>query len=246
MSEASRLTGVALAVLALLVASGCATDNGDSDTDTGSDGLPGLPAMSLTELEPSCDMFLEEQLRDFFGYVEWSYPPVESPYGSGTSPSAITCEGTVVWPEFELSSGRTNAAEASLFTYLWPLEPVDEASKTFQARVEFMVDYDEGQGRTEFFAEESPEGAWDQANLYAHGDDHDWYLLFLQQDDFVLEISFRHEQDPGERRADLSQGAAAGEWSVFDFDRESASQFLIEDYMPAVHENFLTLLDRTE
>ncbi|QSB05875.1 hypothetical protein [Natronoglycomyces albus] len=248
MRNASRLSTIALLTSALLVATACATDNGNNanGNDDSGDDLPGLPAMALTDLDASCDMFLEEKAEDFFGYVDRPNPPVQSPYGSGISPHSISCEGSIHWAEYEFSPGRTSTPKGNLWLTVYPTESIAEAEETYAGRLEFVADRDKENHGEDFFVEENPEGPWDQAYHYAYENRGDRYYFFFQTDDFVVELSFNHGQDPSEESSDLSQGAGPGEWSVFDFDRDSASAFLIEDYMPAVHENFLSLLERTE
>ncbi|QSB05289.1 hypothetical protein [Natronoglycomyces albus] len=245
MNSSLRLAGTALAGTALLLGTACGSDSTNGNDDNGDD-LPGLPAMALTDLEASCDMFLEEMAEAFFGYVDRPNPPVESPYGSGISPHSISCEGTVLWPEYEFSPGRTSTPRGTLLVEIYPTESIAEAEETYAGRLEFVADRDKENHGEDFFFEDHPTGPWDQAYHYAYEDRTDWYAFFAQTDDFVIELHFYHGQDPSEESSDLSQGAGPGEWSVFDFDRDSVSAFLIEDYMPAVHQNFLNLLDRTE
>lgn len=228
--------------LALLV-SACNSDSNGSDNDENGNGHDGegIPAADMADWDVDCDWFFLDDLQDFLGYESYAGDEyIESPYGAGTSLNALTCTGMVEWPEYEAPDGRTQFEDATFYYHAYPADDSDMADEHYQERLEHDRNFN---SQHELVADGELDGQWSQSIYEIYEEDHaDAYFALIQDDDFTLEFHIRIPTPSLEiwDESDLVQG----EWDGYDFDREGAIEFLVEEQMPKIHGQFLTLLER--
>lgn len=90
----------------------------------------------------------------------------------------------------------------------------------------------------------SVDGDWIQSHYFVADKINDVYFVALQDEDFVIELSLDIPADPTDHYDD--DELVPGEWSGYEFDRESAAQFLFEEHAPQVHEQFQSLMEQAK
>lgn len=249
------ITATAALSAGLLVLAGCQSDTGtingddeDGNNESTPEEIPGLPSSAIEDWEGACETLNVDDVQEFFDTDDWrGDSPLDHAVGEGTLSHALSCDGLINWPEFTYPSGREDNPSGQFRVLLIPLDAESHDMEEAHVTDGWLEHIDEERQNDDNFSHDPIEGPWDRGHLVASDADYsDLYDFQFADIDFTVQGAFEIPHDPATRSPDLFESfdEDPADWIHFDFDRESAERFLVEDYLPSVYQNIMDGLER--